>query len=356
MFRFRDKEAAERILKEIEKTGIRARIMHVCGTHQDTIVKYGLDDLLRRAGIDVIPGPGCPVCVTAPREIEEALMLSKKATVATFGDMMRVPGGRGISLADAKGMGHKVRVVYSVEDAVKLANEEDVVFFSIGFETTAPSIASAILDHPENFSILSCHKLIPPVLEKLLQMGEVKIDGFLLPGHVSTVIGARPYEPISQRFRIPQVIAGFEPIDVMLGVLMLLRQMRDGRSEVEIEYRRAVRYEGNERAVEIMNEVFEHCDSRWRGIGVVERSGLRPRRKYEEYDARKLYEDVLADLQEDFPDPPGCRCGEVLRGLIPPEECPLFGKACTFEHPVGPCAVSIEGACRIAMKYKKVAI
>jgi len=312
--------------------------------------------MLQGAGIEVRAGPGCPVCVTTVKEIEEAILLARKGkVVATFGDMFRVPGERQ-SLADVKAEGFDVRMVYSITDCVAIAEKtgKDVVFFSIGFETTAPTPASVILNNPpENFSILSAHRLIPPAMEALIKMGEMKIDGFINPGHVSTIIGAGAYEFLSTRYKMPQVIAGFEPLDVLVAAYMLAMQIRKGEARVENEYARVVKPEGNEKAQRIMEAVFEPFDMGWRGFSVIPSSGLRLREEFATYDARKRYEDELSELCNEYKEPEGCRCGEILRGLVYPEDCPLFGKVCTPQHPIGPCMVSMEGCCNILFRYGK---
>lgn len=329
----------------------RIKIVHVCGSHERTIAMFGLRELLPD-GLEVFSGPGCPVCCTPVHEIDEAISLSMKGiTITTFGDMLRVPGSAG-SLLDARGEGGDVRVVYSIADAVEMARREpnrEVVHMAIGFETTAPSTASALLsDPPENFSVLTSHLLIPPAMEFLLEAGETEIDGFICPGHVSTIIGSRPYEPLSQRYGVPQVIAGFEPVDVMLGILMVLRQIRGGRHEVEIEYTRSVRREGNPVAMKLMERVFARVGKAWRGFPEIRDSALALRDEFERFDARRKFGVKKVGRYEP---PKGCRCDEVLRGVIYPWECPLFKKSCTPEHPVGPCAVSSEGACHIAMRH-----
>jgi len=302
----------------------------------------------------VRPGPGCPVCVTTAKEIEEAILLAKSGkVVATFGDMFRVPG-ESQSLGDVKAEGFDVRIVYSITDCISIAEKtnKDVVFFSIGFETTTSATASAVLNNPPaNFSILSAHRLIPPAMEALINMGELKIDGFINPGHVSTIIGEKAYEFISKRYKVPQVIAGFEPLDVLIGVYMLAMQIIRGEAKVENEYTRVVKPEGNEKAQHVMDEVFEPFDISWRGFPVIPNTGLKLRGEFEDYDARRRYEDELSELREDYKEPAGCRCGEILRGLVYPDECPLFGKVCTPQHPVGPCMVSREGSCNIMLRY-----
>jgi hydrogenase expression/formation protein HypD len=358
VFSLRDKHLADDIVSQIKKADVNLKFMHVCGTHQDTLVKHGLDVLLQKCGIEIGQGPGCPVCVTTPKEIEEILVLAKEGkTIATFGDMTRVPGEH-YSLQQMKTDGYDVRTVYGIEDALLLAEkhkDKEVVFMAVGFETTAPTTASVLLrDPPLNFSVLCCHRLIPPALQAILDMGEIKIDGFIEPGHVSTIIGVEPYEFISNSYHIPQVITGFEPIDLLMGAWMLVRQIQQGKAEVENEYTRAVKPEGNRKAQQVMKQVFEPVDIKWRGFPMIPQSGLMLRNKYASYDARKKYEAELSELtQKEFPEPVGCLCGDVLRGLISSKECPLFGRQCTPDNPVGPCMVSSEGNCNIQYRYSK---
>ena len=358
MFSLQDKKLANEIVSKIKKLNLNLKFMHVCGTHQDTLVKNGLDILFRGCGMDIGQGPGCPVCVTTPKEIEETLLLSKKGkTIATFGDMIQVPGEND-SLQNMKTEGYDIQTVYSIEDAIKLAKEhkeKEVVFMAVGFETTAPTTASILIgDLPSNFSVLSCHRIIPPALKAILDMGELKIDGFIEPGHVSTIIGLKPYEFISKEYNVPQVIAGFEPLDLMMAVWMLINQIRLGKAVVENEYVRAVKDEGNIKALKTINEAFKIVDVKWRGFPTIPKSGLNLKDKFEDYDARKRYEDELQELESKvFSEPTGCRCGEVLRGLISSQDCPLFGNKCTPNNPVGPCMVSIEGSCNIEYRYTK---
>ncbi|MHC1599318.1 MAG: hydrogenase formation protein HypD [Candidatus Methanospirareceae archaeon] len=355
MFRYQSEGLAKQIVAKLKALNLNLRLMHVCGTHQDTLVRFGLNSMLKEAGIEVRPGPGCPVCVTTAKEIEEAIALARSGkVVATFGDMFRVPGEKQ-SLADVKAEGYDVRMVYSITDCLAIAEktDKDVVFFSVGFETTAPTPASVILSHPpENFSLLSTHRIIPPAMEALINMGELKIDGFIDPGHVSAIIGADSYEFLSSRYNIPQVIAGFEPLDVLIAVYMLAMQICRGEAKVENEYARVVKRGGNEKAKRMMNVVFEPFDVSWRGFPVIPGSGLTLRTEFTDYDARKRYEDELrAVVCSDYKEPEGCRCGEILRGLVYPDECPLFGTTCTPQHPVGPCMVSREGSCNIMFRY-----
>jgi len=358
MFSFKDKKLAEDIISRIKKYDVKLKFMHVCGTHQDTLMKYGLDTLLKKCNIEIGQGPGCPVCVTTPKEIEEMLLFAQKGkTVATFGDMISVPG-ENRSLQSMRMEGCDIRTVYGIEDAVNLARknrEKDVVFMAVGFETTAPTTASVLLkDPPDNFSVLCCHRTIPPALKAILDMGEIKIDGFIEPGHVSTIIGTKPYEFVSKDYHVPQVVTGFEPLDILMAVWMLIQQIKEGRATVQNEYTRAVNKEGNVKAQKTINEVFKSGDKKWRGFPVIPGSSLELRGRFENYDAQKKYEDDLEEIKgKEFKEPAGCRCGELLRGLISPQECPLFGKRCTPEHPVGPCMVSVEGSCSIEYRYTK---
>ncbi|MEM2902116.1 MAG: hydrogenase formation protein HypD [Candidatus Bathyarchaeia archaeon] len=356
-FRFRDRDLALKIVGKIKEYGVKATFMHVCGTHQDTLLRYGLDSLLERVNVKVKAGPGCPVCVTPPEEYEEAITLAEKGVVITgYGDVLKSPG-YDRSLLDMRAKGCDVRIVYSVSDAVNIALKtgKEVVFMGVGFETTAPSTASTIINSPpENFSILSCHRYIPPAVQKLLSMGELKLDGLIQPGHVSTIIGLTPYERLLKEFNIPQVIAGFEPLDVLMAVLMLVKQIYEGPPRVENEYVRSVKPEGNLKALNMINQVFYPIKVHWRGFPEIEKSGMKLKPEYEKYDARLKFEDSIGDLSSgEFGKPKGCLCGEVLRGIADPEECPLFSVRCTPQSPVGPCMVSIEGTCHIEYRYKK---
>jgi hydrogenase expression/formation protein HypD len=349
---YRDPKLAQQAAQKIkELAGDRHyRWMHLCGTHEYTITHAGLRDLLPE-NVELLAGPGCPVCICPPEDVALAIELANQpnALLTTFGDMMRVPAGDLGSLNAARSKGAKVQVVYSMMDAIIAAREnpdKEVVHFAIGFETTTPPTAAEILgDPPENFSVLVSHRLIPPAEVFLLEQGEVGIDGFLLPGHVSVITGVQAYVPISKRWKIPQVVAGFEPLDVMLGLVMLLRQAVEGRGEVENEYTRAVTYEGNVRAREMIEEVFEPVDARWRGIGPIPKSGLALRKKFKSYDVRSRF-DLEVEPQK-YEMPPGCKCGEVLRGILRPTECPLFASKCTPDNPIGPCMVSMEGTCSV---------
>jgi len=351
---FRDGRTAGRIAKKIASSAQgmgHVRLMHVCGTHEDAISKAGIRSMLP-GNVEIISGPGCPVCVTTVKEIDEAVALAKEGvTVTSFGDMMKVPGG-GSSLADAKAAGGDVRTVYSITDAVEMVRERpgtEVVHMGIGFETTAPSTAIALLDAPENFYVLSCHRLIPPAMDFLLKEGDTKIDGFIDPGHVSAIIGLEPYKKISAEYGVPQVVAGFEPVDVLLAIMLLLRMIKEKDCGVRNEYRRVVRDGGNAKAIAAMNKVFDACDVRWRGFPKIPGSGLCLRQEFSAHDARARFK---LEVKES-PEPRGCRCGSVLKGRIYPKHCPLFAKTCTPDKPVGPCMVSGEGSCNIAYKYNK---
>lgn len=351
--RFRDVTLAKRVVDKIHRLAPKkgtVRICHVCGTHEWTIAHFGLRSLLP-AGVEVIAGPGCPVCIVPASEIDEAVQLALSGlVVACFGDVLRVPGSK-MSLLDAKAKGADVRVVYSVGDAVRMAKREsdkDFVFFAIGFETTAPSTAVEALKHPpENISFLISHRLIPPAMKLLVEMEDLNLNGFIAPGHVSTIIGLRPYEIFPKRYRMPTVVAGFEPLDVLFGVYMILKQLSRGKPLLENEYVRAVRLEGNVKAKKLMNEVFEVVDGGWRGLGTIPSSAFKLREKHEAYDAR-LKHGVNVQCGVDIQ--PGCKCHLVIIGRIKPTECPLFMRACTPQKPVGPCMVSIEGTCRIWAK------
>jgi len=331
----------------------RWKLMEFCGTHTVAIFRYGLRSLLPE-NLILVSGPGCPVCVTPKAELDRAIYLSglDSSVIATYGDLVKVPGSE-MSLAEKRARGADVRVVYSSYDAVALAErlpDKRVFFVAIGFETTAPSTAAAVLRAKalglRNFFVLSLHKRTPPVLEALLKRG-TSVEGFVCPGHVSAIIGAAPFEPVASHWRRPCVVSGFEPSDVLQALLMLVRQLEDGRSQVEVEYARGVPYHGNRNALKLMDQVFTVTASEWRGLGEVEASGLRLREAFSPFDASAFIDRDIVSL----PDPPGCRCGDVLRGDISPSECALFRKNCTPENPVGPCMVSSEGSCATHYLY-----
>jgi len=352
--RFRDPALAKKVADHIRSLAptYDIKFCHVCGTHEWTITHYGLRSLLPET-IDVIAGPGCPVCVLPAAEIDEAISLALDGvTVVTFGDLLRVPGSES-SLQEAKASGGDVRIVYGVRDAVKMAEkapDKDFVFFAIGFETTAPSTAIEILNKPpENLSFLVSHRLIPPAMELLLGVGDLHIDGFIAPGHVSTIIGMKPYEIFSKAYRMPTVIAGFEPLDVLFAISMLLQQIKDGEARLENEYKRSVTWEGNIKAQRLMEQVFSVVDGRWRGLGKLPSSALALKEKFTAYDARKKYDIKIEGYRDLLP---GCLCHLVMIGKIKPPECSLYMKVCTPQTPKGACMVSIEGTCRIWSKHK----
>ncbi|WP_051585928.1 hydrogenase formation protein HypD [Caldanaerobius polysaccharolyticus] len=344
-------EFIRQIRRKIEQLnpGIPIVFMEVCGTHTMSIARAGIRQMLPD-NIRMISGPGCPVCVTSARDIDYAISFASLPDVilTTFGDMVRVPGSQ-TSLSQMRARGCDVRVVYSVYDALDMALEnpsKQVVFEGVGFETTAPSVADAIMrakkENIKNFSVLSLHKTVPEALKALLNLGEVKIDGFLLPGHVSAIIGVKPYEFLPAQYGVGGVISGFQPEDILLSIAAMLKQLKDG-PKIQNQYSRVVREEGNVEALKAMEEVFEPCDARWRGIGVIRGSGLIIKPEYAEFDATKRFDLKVPDSEE----PAGCRCGDVLRGVIEPEQCPLFARRCTPDTPVGPCMVSSEGSCGI---------
>lgn len=354
-FRFRDPAMVEKIVRKLEGMNLNCRFMHVCGTHQDTLIRFGLEELLSKVGVEIRQGPGCPVCVTTTDEINEVMALARSGiTLALFGDMMRVPTPNG-SLADLKSEGADVRVVYSIEDAVRLAeNGKEVVFMAVGFETTAPTTAVPLLEGaPESFSIYSCHRSLTPALEALFEMGDLKLDGIIQPGHVATIIGVKPFRELAKKYSIPQVISGFEPLDLLMAVYLLAKQIKEGKADVINEYTRVVRPEGNTVAQQAIKEVFQPVDGRWRGFPVIPRSILELKRQFEDHNAKARYEDVVESIPTSSEENPGCRCGEVLRGLIDSRDCPAFGVACTPANPLGPCMVSMEGSCNIYFRYHR---
>ncbi|MGV8084552.1 MAG: hydrogenase formation protein HypD [Coriobacteriia bacterium] len=352
---FRDPTLAKGLIAAINatKTG-PVKLMEVCGTHTVAIARNGLRSVMPER-VSLLSGPGCPVCVTANEDIDKAIEFARQpgVIVTTFGDMMKVPGSYS-SLSREKADGRDVRIVYSPLDAIALAEREpdkQVVLIGVGFETTTPLIAAAIIRAQEhgvgNFSVFSAHKAVPLALEAIVNDPDVHIDAFILPGHVSTIIGSAPYQFLADRYHIPSVITGFEPLDVLQGIYMLLKQLEEGRAEVEIAYHRGVSPEGNPTAREIIDRVFEPTDANWRGIGVIPGTGLKIRPEFSAFDAEQRI--AIAP-----PEPraiKGCQCGEVLRGVILPFQCRLFGKACTPEHPIGPCMVSSEGSCAAYYRY-----
>nr|MBL8409994.1 hydrogenase formation protein HypD [Dechloromonas sp.] len=362
---FRDGEVARGLAEAIRREANPARSYHFmefCGGHTHAISRYGVTDLLPD-NVRMIHGPGCPVCVLPIGRVDQAirLALEQDVTLSTYGDCLRVPASGGLSLMKAKARGGDVRMVYSSADAVALAQkhpERQVVFFAIGFETTTPPTAVAIKQAAalglKNFSVLCCHVLTPSAISSILespevrQWGTVPLDGFVGPAHVSTIIGSRPYEFFAEEYRKPVVIAGFEPLDVMQAIRMLIRQVNEGRAEVENEFSRAVDRDGNRKAQQLVAEVFEmRKQFEWRGLNVLPYSALRIRSQFAEFDAEKRFPLDYASV----PDHKACECGAILRGVKRPQDCKIFGTVCTPENPVGSCMVSSEGACAAHYTY-----
>jgi hydrogenase expression/formation protein HypD len=347
------KNLSREIVGRIEEISQPVKIMHVCGSHEHTIMHHGIRSLLPEE-VEVVAGPGCPVCCVPAREIDECLKLAEQGvTITTFGDMLRVPGSKS-SLAEAKGDGADVRVVYGVNNAVEIAQKLDneVVFMSAGFETTAPTTASELLaGPPENFSILSCHRLIPPALKFLIESGEVNLNALIEPGHVSTIIGTKPYDMFSEKYGIPQVVAGFNPLDILMAVYMILRQIKAGKAEVQNEYKRAVREEGNLKAQQVLEDVFYITSREWRGFPEIPDSVMEVRDEFSQFNAREKFDIKVERVKEA---PTGCICGPILRGVARPEECELFKEKCTPMNPIGACMVSKEGTCNIAYRYSSL--
>lgn len=360
---FRDIYKSEALLWQIDKLCHMLKkplkIMEVCGGHTHAIFKYGIEELLPK-NIELIHGPGCPVCVMPKGRIDDAISIAQNSHVifTTFGDTMRVPGSK-LSLLQAKARGADIRMVYSPLDSLQIAKknpDKEIVFFGIGFETTAPSTAFTILqaaaEKINNFSMFSNHVLVIPALEALLDNPDLQLDGFIGPGHVSMVIGTEPYEFISQKYHKPIVISGFEPIDILQSTWMLLQQFVDNRCEVENQYNRVVQEEGNINALKAINEVFQLRETfEWRGLDEIPLSGLRIKPKYALYDAEVKF--TIPGIK--VSDHKACQCGEILKGVLKPWECKVFGTACTPENPLGTCMVSSEGACAAYYKYGRTA-
>ena len=355
-----DKEKTASLLREMQKlVPGEIRLMEVCGTHTMSIAEAGIKSMLPKE-VKLLSGPGCPVCVTPPQVIDAVLELSteKDVIVTSYGDMLRVPGSKaGDSLLRRKALGARVETVYSPVDAVELAlhnPDKQVVFLGVGFETTAPGTAAAVLTAQEkgakNFSVWSMLKLVEPALRALIAMDGFNVDGFLCPGHVATIIGADGFGFLPQEYKLPAVIAGFEPEDILLAVYRLVKQIAEKSPRLENEYTRAVSQEGNRLAQKILAQCFEPRFDIWRGLGGIEASGLGLREELKEFDAERRFRIKYASSEP----PTACRCGEVITGRLSPERCPMFGKACTPEDPVGPCMVSSEGACAAAWKYAGV--
>lgn len=355
---FREPKLVRKIVQRIEKVAQsldrEVKLMEVCGTHAMMILRYGIKDLLP-PHVNLISGPGCPVCVTPNQYIDKARIYAREGfLIATFGDMMKVPGSRG-SLSGEKSRGAKIKVVYSPLDALRLAESspgQKVIFLGVGFETTAPTIAASLSLARErgirNYMVLSGHKLIPPAMRILVEDEKIKIDGFLCPGHVSAITGSGVYEFLARDYGIPCVVAGFEPVDILQGIYLLLSQISRNQATVENEYKRSVNRGGNLTAKSVMNKVFTRTSSEWRGLGMIEHSGLEIKEDYSEHDVEARH-----PLKVSFPaeEDKGCRCGQILQGLIEPPECPLFGRECNPSQPYGPCMVSVEGACNIHYRF-----
>jgi hydrogenase expression/formation protein HypD len=358
--KFRDPAVAARLVKRIEALSDGpSALMEVCGSHTMAISQFGIRNLIPKA-IRLLSGPGCPVCVTSLRDIDRMIAIAQRKEVifTTFGDMVRVPGSR-TSLREARSKGADVRVLYSPLDALQIAIDnphKQVVFAGVGFETTSPTIIATVLEAKEkglrNFSVFPAFKTVPNALKAILESGQTRIDGFLCPGHVSAIIGIGPYRFIPDRYQIPCVIAGFEPLDILESIAMLLEQIKvhkkDGRLfSVQTEYRRGVPDAGNSHALTLLDKVTQPCTAEWRAIGSIPETGLGFRVEYSSFDASKRFEiDVPPAIE-----PQGCICGQVMMGLHQPDECPMFGKKCTPASPVGPCMVSSEGACAAWYKY-----
>ena len=354
---YRDGELAQKLAAEIHRVTTKPwTIMEVCGGQTHAIVKFGIDELLPKQ-ITLIHGPGCPVCVTPLEMIDKALEIAAKPNVifTSFGDMLRVPSST-TDLLSVKAGGGDVRIVYSPLDAVKIAEQnpaKEVVFFGVGFETTAPATAMAVFQAAQkklkNFSMLLSHVLVPPAIEALMSSPDCRVQAFLAAGHVCTVMGYEEYFPLAKKYRVPFVVTGFEPLDILHGVLMTVQQLESGRAEVENQYVRSVRREGNQPAQALIKKVFRVVPRKWRGIGEIPQSGLGLADEYAAFDAEKKF--GLADRHVD--EPAECKAGLVLQGLLKPHECPAFGAKCTPEHPLGATMVSSEGACAAYYRYRR---
>ena len=352
---FKDPVLARGLIESIQALAPeRATLMEVCGTHTVAIARNGIRDLMPE-GCRLASGPGCPVCVTSNRDIDTVIALSRipNVIIATFGDMTRVPGSTS-SLLKEQAAGRDIRIVYSPLDALTIARENPdrpVVFVGVGFETTTPLVAMAIKRAEaadlDNFSVFAAHKNMPGALDVLMRDPELKVDALILPGHVSTIIGVEPYRFLAEKYGIPGVITGFEPLDVLQGIAMLMRQLHEGRADIENAYARGVMPQGNPVALAAIDEVFETCTATWRGLGPIEGSGYKIRERFARFDALVRHEPEVEPAR----DPRGCRCGDVLRGIMAPSDCPLFRTVCSPENPVGPCMVSSEGSCAAYYRY-----
>lgn len=345
---------AEKIRNTAKKIKKNIALMEVCGTHTVAIFKSGIKSILPD-NIKLISGPGCPVCVTPNNYLDRAIALSRSEDiiVCTFGDMMKVPGSSS-SLEKEKTGGNDIRIIYSTLDALKIAQEnpdKKIIFLGVGFETTAPTVAVALKEARRkkirNFYVLSAHKLVPPALRFLAESKDLRVDGFICPGHVSTIIGTKPYEFLVREFEIPCVISGFEPLDLFQAIYILLKQIKNKKPEIANQYFRAVKLYGNQKALNLMDEIFEKEDSIWRGIGIIPGSGLKIKDEYREFDAQEKIEVEVEKSRE----PKGCLCGLVIQGKKTPLDCPFFAVKCNPQSPIGPCMVSSEGSCQAYYKY-----
>lgn len=354
--KFKDPKLARNLVGAIKGFAPQsgATLMEVCGTHTVSIARAGIRDLMPE-GVRLASGPGCPVCVTCNRDIDSVIALARvpEVIIATFGDMTRVPGSSSSLLAE-QAAGRSVQIVYSPLDALALAQnnpKRQVVFVGVGFETTTPLVASAVKRASqlglENFTVFAAHKNMPGALEAIVADPQLKVDALILPGHVSTIIGSAPYRFLAEKYGIPGVITGFEPVDVLQGIAMIMRQLNEGRAEIEIAYARGVMPQGNPHAIAAIDEVFETCTATWRGLGDIVGSGYKLREEYARFDAMRRFKPDVEPTVE----PRGCRCGDILRAHLTPNECPLFRKVCTPENPVGPCMVSSEGSCAAYFRY-----
>ncbi|MCK5350664.1 MAG: hydrogenase formation protein HypD [Desulfobacula sp.] len=352
---YRDGTLARDLVKKIHSVSKKdLRLMEVCGTHTTAIFRHGIRSVLPQ-GITLLSGPGCPVCVTAQKDIDAFVEFArlKNVIVTTFGDLIKVPGSSS-NLGKEKACGADVRIVYSVFDAINIARknkDKEVVFCGVGFETTIPTIAAGILmgieGKVDNFSVYSANKLTPPALAALMETDGVEIDGFILPGHVSVITGTNAYRDTFEKYDMPSVISGFEPIDILQAILLLIQQNEAEKPALENAYPRAVSDAGNVKAKQIMNQVFEVCNASWRGIGEIPSSGMELKKEYQKFDAAIKFGMDMPDV----PEPKGCACGEILMGLKSPYECALYKKKCTPLNPVGPCMVSSEGSCAAFYRY-----
>ncbi len=347
---YRNPELLKKLLDELKELNVDLKIMEVCGSHTMAIGHWGLRKILPE-NCRLISGPGCPVCVT-PSALIDSVMELKGKTIASFGDLLRVPG-KEKTLEQARAEGLDVRIIYSPLEALKLAEENETIFIGIGFETTIPGIAHTIKLAKEknlkNFSVLGSFKTVPNALDVLLSSGEVELDGFLLPGHVSAIIGTLPYKALVEKHNIGGIITGFEPVDIVAAIKEIAIQKKNGKYTVKNMFKRVVNEWGNPKAQETIAEVMEPVDALWRGIGVIPNSGLKLRKKYEEFDAAIKY----SIDYEKWENPSGCKCGEVLKGKILPPECGMFGKTCVPANPLGPCMVSSEGSCAAYYRYER---